>query len=114
MVLHIFYRWDNRTSFVLPEEDIFYLVAFLFHAVPSSTETNGLENILTLNKRILDFCEVAHLGVKQYLPYYTTQEQWQAHFGQQWEVFTRRKSTYDPLAILAPGQRIFQKGIFIL
>lgn len=90
------------------------MVAFLFHAVPSSSGTDGLEQFLTLNKRILDFCAVAHLGVKQYLAHHTAQEQWQAHFGQRWEVFTQRKSTYDPLAILAPGQRIFQKGISIL
>lgn len=107
-------KWDNRTSFVFPEEDVFYMVAFLFHAVPSSSGTDGLEQFLTLNKRILDFCAVAHLGVKQYLAHHTAQEQWQAHFGQRWEVFTQRKSTYDPLAILAPGQRIFQKGISIL
>ncbi|KAL2461180.1 Cytokinin dehydrogenase 6 [Abeliophyllum distichum] len=104
-------KWDNRTSSVLPEEDIFYLVAFLPQAVPLSTENDGLEHLLSLNKRILDYCEEANLGVKQYLPYYTTQVEWRAHFGQQWEVFVRRKSAYDPLAILAPGQRIFRKAI---
>ncbi|KAK3223905.1 hypothetical protein Dsin_010930 [Dipteronia sinensis] len=104
-------KWDNRTSAVIPEEDIFYLVAFLSSAVPTSTGTDGLEHILTQNKRILEYCETARLGVKQYLPHYTTQEEWRAHFGPQWEVFAQRKSTYDPLAILAPGQRIFQKAI---
>ncbi|PON39732.1 Cytokinin oxidase [Trema orientale] len=103
-------KWDNRTSVVIPEEDIFYLVAFLSSAVPSSTGTDGLEHILTQNKRILEFCETAHLGVKQYLPHYATQEEWRAHFGPRWEVFAQRKSAYDPLAIFAPGQRIFQKG----
>ncbi|KAI4323497.1 hypothetical protein L6164_023095 [Bauhinia variegata] len=104
-------KWDNRTSVVIPEEDIFYLVAFLTSAVPSSNGSDGLEHILTQNKRILEYCERAHLGVKQYLPHYTTQEEWQAHFGPQWEVFLQRKSVYDPLAILAPGQRIFHKTI---
>ncbi|KAI9169219.1 hypothetical protein LWI28_027483 [Acer negundo] len=104
-------KWDNRTSVVIPEEDIFYLVAFLSSAVPTSTGTDGLEHILTQNKRILEYCETARLGVKQYLPHYTTQEEWRTHFGPQWEVFAQRKSTYDPLAILAPGQRIFQKAI---
>ncbi|KAH7570615.1 hypothetical protein JRO89_XS05G0145100 [Xanthoceras sorbifolium] len=104
-------KWDNRTSAVIPEEDIFYLVAFLSSAVPSSTGTEGLEHILNQNKRILEYCETAYLGVKQYLPHYTTQEQWRTHFGPRWEVFAQRKSTYDPLAILAPGQRIFQKAI---
>ncbi|KAL9424343.1 hypothetical protein AB3S75_036263 [Citrus x aurantiifolia] len=104
-------KWDNRTSVVIPEEDVFYLVAFLSSAVPSSKGTDGLEHILTQNKRILEYCETARLGVKQYLPHYTTQEQWRSHFGPQWEVFVQRKSTYDPLAILAPGQRIFQKAM---
>ncbi|XP_059651930.1 cytokinin dehydrogenase 6 [Cornus florida] len=104
-------KWDNKTSVVLPEEDIFYMVAFLSSAVPSSTGTDGLEHILTKNKRILDFCETAHLGVKMYLPHYNTQEDWQAHFGLHWEIFRQRKLAYDPLAILAPGQRIFQKAI---
>lgn len=104
-------KWDNRTSIVIPEEDTFYLVAFLTSAVPSSMGTDGLEHILTQNKRILEYCEKAHLGVKQYLPHYTTQEEWRAHFGPRWEVFVQRKSAYDPLAVLAPGQRIFQKAI---
>ncbi|GFZ02638.1 cytokinin oxidase/dehydrogenase 6 [Actinidia rufa] len=107
-------KWDNRTSIVLPDEDVFYLVAFLSSAVPSSTGTDGLEHILTQNRRILDFCEAAEIGVKQYLPHYTTQKEWQAHFGPRWEIFMQRKSAYDPLAILAPGQKIFQKAISIL
>ncbi|XP_057495530.1 cytokinin dehydrogenase 6-like isoform X1 [Actinidia eriantha] len=103
-------RWDKRTSVVLPDEDIFYLVAFLSSAIPLSTGTDGLERILNRNKRIIDFCEEAHLGVKQYLPHYTTEEKWKAHFGKDWEVFVQRKLAYDPLAILAPGQKIFQKS----
>lgn len=95
---------------VTPQEDLFYLVAFLSSAMPSSTGTDGLEHVLTQNKRILDFCDSDHLGVKQYLPHYNTREEWKAHFGTQWEVFCRRKSTYDPLAILAPGQKIFRKA----
>ncbi|KAK4253776.1 hypothetical protein QN277_010409 [Acacia crassicarpa] len=104
-------KWDNRTSVVIPDEDIFYLVAFLTSAVPTSDGPQGLEYILTQNKRILEYCESARLGVKQYLPHYTAQEEWRAHFGPRWEAFLQRKSAYDPLAILAPGQRIFQKAI---
>lgn len=104
-------KWDNRTSVVIPEEDIFYLVAFLSSAVPSSTGSDGLDHILSQNRRILDFCDSSRLGVKQYLPHYSTQEEWKAHFGPRWEVFKQRKSTYDPLAILAPGHRIFQKSL---
>ncbi|KAK7263940.1 hypothetical protein RJT34_31539 [Clitoria ternatea] len=104
-------KWDNRTSVVIPEEDILYLVAFLTSAVPSSNGTDGLEHILSQNKRILEYCERAQLGAKQYLPHYNTQEEWRAHFGPQWETFLQRKSVYDPLHILAPGHRIFQKAI---
>ncbi|KAK2651924.1 hypothetical protein Ddye_011780 [Dipteronia dyeriana] len=104
-------KWNNKTSFVTPDEDIFYLVAFLSSAMPSSTGKDGLEHIMTQNQKILNFCAAADLGIKQYLPHYHTQEEWQDHFGLHWELFVQRKSTYDPLAILAPGQRIFQKAI---
>ncbi|XP_021887873.1 cytokinin dehydrogenase 1 [Carica papaya] len=105
-------KWlTNRTSLVTPGEDVFFLVAFLSSALPSSTGSNGLEAITIQNQRILDFCTKAHLGVKQYLPYYSSQEEWKTHFGNQWHTFVQRKSAYDPLAILAPGQRIFQKSI---
>ncbi|XP_010269658.1 PREDICTED: cytokinin dehydrogenase 1-like [Nelumbo nucifera] len=103
-------KWNNRTSTVIPNEDIFYLVAFLSSAAPSSTRMEGLEHILFQHKRILDFCEATQNGMKQYLPHYTIQEEWRAHFGPRWEVFAQRKSAYDPLAILAPGQKIFKKA----
>ncbi|KAL1535094.1 Cytokinin dehydrogenase 9 [Salvia divinorum] len=103
-------KWDNRTSFVTPDEDVFYLVAFLPHAA----ESDELQHLVNQNRRILNFCDSAQLGVKQYLPHYKTQEEWRAHFGPRWEIFAQRKSAYDPLAILAPGQRIFQKSISIL
>ncbi|KAL7134193.1 hypothetical protein ABFS83_11G010400 [Erythranthe nasuta] len=103
-------RWKNRTSLVTPEEDVFYLVAFLSSAIPSSIGKDGLEHILTRNDRILEFCGRPHLGIKQYLPHYSTIAEWKTHFGNQWEVFYRRKLIYDPLAILAPGQRIFRRA----
>nr|KAJ0225049.1 hypothetical protein LSAT_V11C100039310 [Lactuca sativa] len=108
-------KWNNRSSAVIPDEDIFYLVAFLSQANPLSTKgKDSLQHLLSQNKKILDFCKEAHLGVKQYLPHFHTQDEWRAHFGQTWETFQRRKMAYDPLAILAPGHRIFQKGIFDL
>ncbi|XP_050382926.1 cytokinin dehydrogenase 1-like isoform X2 [Argentina anserina] len=104
-------KWNNMTSLVTPDEDVFYLVAFLSSVVPSSTGSDHLDNILTLNKRILKYSTTANLGIKQYLPHYRTQEEWRAHFGSQWKVFIQRKASYDPLAILAPGQRIFKKAV---
>lgn len=105
----MYYRWKTGTSLITPDEDVFYLVAFLSSAMPNSTGKDGLEHMLAQNDKILSFCERADLGIKQYLPHYETQEDWRAHFGNKWEVFSRRKSTYDPLAILAPGQQIFRR-----
>ncbi|KAE8661673.1 Cytokinin dehydrogenase 1 [Hibiscus syriacus] len=103
-------KWNNRTSAVLPEEDVFYLVAFLTSALPSSKGSDGIDHILSQNRRILESCEKGGFGAKQYLPHYSTKGEWRSHFGPQWEAFFQRKSTYDPLGILAPGQRIFQKA----
>ncbi|XP_057960874.1 cytokinin dehydrogenase 1-like [Malania oleifera] len=105
------FKWIKNTSLVTPDEDEIYLVSLLPSAVPSLAETDGLNRILAQNKRILEFCETAQLGVKQYLGRHSSQPDWQAHFGNGWEVFKTRKLTYDPLAILAPGHGIFQKGI---
>ncbi|KAL2320714.1 hypothetical protein Fmac_029683 [Flemingia macrophylla] len=104
-------RWNRKTSLVTPEEDVFYLVAFLSSAVPNSTGADSLEHILAQNKRIIDFCTHAQLRVKQYLPHYSTEEEWKAHFGSLWEKFVERKRAYDPLSLLAPGHRIFQKAV---
>ncbi|XP_065023031.1 cytokinin dehydrogenase 4 isoform X1 [Musa acuminata AAA Group] len=103
-------KWDNRTSAVIPDEEVFYLVAFLSSA-PSSSDHDNLERALKQNDKILDFCNKAGIQMKQYLPHYTTQEEWKAHFGDRWELFAHRKGIYDPLSILAPGQRIFRKVV---
>ncbi|CAI0374868.1 unnamed protein product [Linum tenue] len=112
MVCSIILMWNNnikRTSLVTPREDVIYHVSFLASAVPSSTGKDGLDYILARNQRILDFSLGAGIGLKQYLPHYTTQEDWKGHFGSKWEVFLKRKLTYDPLAVLAPGHRIFKR-----
>ncbi|KAL0555016.1 hypothetical protein IC582_008947 [Cucumis melo] len=102
-------KWNNKTSLVTPDEEIFYLVGFLFSALPTSTGKESLEYILAQNQIILDYCARALPGCKQYLPHYRSQDEWQAHFGSKWRVLKERKSAYDPLSILAPGQRVFQK-----
>nr|GMC81998.1 cytokinin dehydrogenase 1-like [Ipomoea batatas] len=101
--------WKNGTSLVTPKENVFYIVAFLNSAIPSPGGKDGVEDILSQNTKIINFCERAKIGMKQYLPHYSTQEEWKAHFGSQWEVFAKRKSLYDPLAILAPGHKIFKR-----
>ncbi|XP_022983738.1 cytokinin dehydrogenase 4-like [Cucurbita maxima] len=103
-------KWNNKTSVVTPDEEIFYLVGFLFSALPTSTGKQSLEYILAQNQIILDYCVRDLPGCTQYLPHYSSQDEWQAHFGSKWRVLMERKSAYDPLSILAPGQRIFQKA----
>eukprot|EP00253_Pinus_taeda_P001187 PITA_01187 len=101
--------WDKRMSAVTPEENIFYLVGLLRSSPPSATGNNSLEYLTDQNNRILDFCNNAGIGAKQYLPHYTSTSEWKNHFGTKWYRFVDLKKAYDPHAILAPGQRIFSR-----
>ncbi|KAJ9674816.1 hypothetical protein PVL29_024004 [Vitis rotundifolia] len=102
-------KWDDRTSVVTPEEDVFYLVALLRSALDSGDEAQSLEYLSNQNRQILRFCDDAGIKVKQYLPHYTTQEDWVDHFGDdKWTLFSKRKMDFDPRRILATGQRIFK------
>ncbi|CAK9861126.1 unnamed protein product [Sphagnum jensenii] len=107
------HKWDKRASAVFPDEDVFYLVALLRNALPSAGPGVSLRSQIDDNSKILSICH--HLGCKQYLPTYNTPEQWEQHFGSDgWENFVRRKQTFDPHAILAPSQNIFQRDDQIL
>lgn len=101
-------KWDERSSVVTPDEEVFYLVALLRSALDNGDETQTLEYISDQNRRILRFCDHAGIDVKQYLPHYTTQQQWKDHFAHKWPLFYRRKMEFDPRHILATGQRIFK------
>ncbi|KAJ6730987.1 GULONOLACTONE OXIDASE [Salix viminalis] len=100
-------KWDQRSSAVTPDEDVFYLVALLRSALDNGEETQSLEYLTNQNHKILRFCDDAGIKVKQYLPHYTTQEEWMDHFGDKWDQFYRRKMEFDPRQLLATGQRIF-------
>ncbi|CAN4093914.1 unnamed protein product [Withania somnifera] len=101
-------KWDERSSVVTPEEDIFYLVAFLRSALQNGDRTQTLDYLSNQNYEILKFCEEARINVKQYLPHYTNQREWRDHFGEKyWIRFQQRKLEFDPRHILATGQRIF-------
>ncbi|XP_057975792.1 cytokinin dehydrogenase 5 [Malania oleifera] len=104
-------RWDDRTSVVTPDEEVFYLVALLRSAVDSGEEERSLRSLTNQNRRILKFCEEEGIDVKQYLPHYTTQQEWVDHFGDKWATFRRRKMEYDPRRILATGQRLFKPAL---
>ncbi|GJM92960.1 hypothetical protein PR202_ga09469 [Eleusine coracana subsp. coracana] len=104
------HKWDPRSSVVTPDEDVFYLVAFLRSALPgASNPAQSLEALAAQNQQILDFCAEAGIGAKQYLPNHKAQHEWVDHFGAaRWERFARLKAEYDPRAILASGQGIFR------
>ncbi|CAN8234634.1 unnamed protein product [Cochlearia groenlandica] len=101
-------KWDEKSSAVTPDEEVFYLVALLRSALSDGEETQKLEYLKEQNRRILEFCDEAKINVKQYLPHYATQEEWVAHFGDKWDRFKSMKAEFDPRHILATGQRIFQ------
>jgi cytokinin dehydrogenase len=91
---------------VTPDEEVFYLVAFLRSALPGAAQT--LDELALQNRQILDFCADAEIGAKQYLPNHKSQPDWEAHFGpERWARFASLKAKYDPRAMLATGQGIF-------
>ncbi|XP_020580080.1 cytokinin dehydrogenase 5 [Phalaenopsis equestris] len=102
-------RWDERSSVVLPDEDIFYLVALLRSVVPGSDDpSKTLEYLSDQNRKILEFSESAGIGAKQYLPSHRGPAEWERHFGPaRWERFLRRKAEFDPSCLLGTGQSIF-------
>lgn len=101
-------KWNEKMSAVIPDEAVFYAVSILLAAQPLTAAKNSVEQILAQNRKILNFCRTAKLGVKQYLGYHKTMAEWRAHFGSGWDNFQELKTTYDPFSILGPGQRIFR------
>ena len=95
-------RWDDRTSAVIPDEDIFYTVGLLH-----SSGADDWEPLENQNKEILKFCDKAGIKIKRYLSRYTTKKDWMNHFGPKWRTFEDRKAQFDPKMILSPGQQIF-------
>ncbi|XP_022731004.1 cytokinin dehydrogenase 7 isoform X2 [Durio zibethinus] len=98
-------KWDNRTSVALPEGEIFYIVALL-RFVPKGP---SVEKLVAQNHEIVNWCIKEGLDFKLYLPHYQSKEDWKRHFGNQWTRFVERKACFDPMAILAPGQKIFKR-----
>lgn len=104
-----YYRWDDRSSVVTPDEEVFYLVAFLRSALSDSDDpTQSLEYLSQQNQKILEFCDEVGIEMKQYLPHHPSRTEWARHFGPKWARFVRRKAQFDPKFILGTGQGIFQ------
>ncbi|CAN0901286.1 Cytokinin dehydrogenase 3 [Linum grandiflorum] len=97
-------KWEERSSAVIAggEEGVFYAVGFLH-----SSGYEDWERFQEQNEEIMEFCDEAGMGVKQYLARYGRRQDWIKHFGSKWTTFRQRKSMFDPRMMLSPGQRIF-------
>ncbi|KAJ4974786.1 hypothetical protein NE237_007960 [Protea cynaroides] len=108
-------KWNSNMSAVLPEfdadENIMYVVSMLQSANPNSCSQECLQGFLRRNNLITKIATdpMSKIGAKQYLAHYTEEKQWREHFGGKWQQFLARKSAFDPLNILSPGQRIFKR-----
>ncbi|KAL1204257.1 Cytokinin dehydrogenase 7 [Cardamine amara subsp. amara] len=101
-------RWDDRTSVVLPEGEIFYIVALL-RFVPPYAKGSSVDKMVAQNQEIIHWCVKNEIDFKLYLPHYKSREEWVRHFGNRWSRFVDRKDMFDPKAILSPGQKIFNR-----
>ncbi|XP_021890721.1 cytokinin dehydrogenase 7 [Carica papaya] len=103
-------KWDNRTSVVLPADqgEIFYIVALLRFTLPYPAGP-PVEKLVAQNQEIIHSCIKRGIDFKLYLPHHKSQDDWKRHFGNQWSRFFERKAAFDPMAILAPGQKIFTR-----
>ncbi|CAO2206947.1 unnamed protein product [Urochloa humidicola] len=103
-------KWDPNTSVALPEAegDIFYLVALLRFCRGGGP---AVDELVAQNGVILRACRANGYDHKAYFPSYRGESEWESHFGgARWRRFVERKARYDPLAILAPGQKIFPRA----
>jgi len=89
-------------SAVIPAEDVFYTLGLLH-----SSGFDDWEALEDQNEQILKYCNENGIKIKQYLPNYSTREEWKSHFGDKWKIFLETKGLFDPKMIMTPGQRIF-------
>ncbi|XP_062192391.1 cytokinin dehydrogenase 11-like isoform X1 [Phragmites australis] len=107
-------KWDPKTSVALPEGEIFYLVALLRFCRPYPGGGPAVDDLVAQNNAILDACGSNGYDFKAYFPHYRAESDWARHFGAaKWKLFADRKARYDPLAILAPGQKIFPRALSV-
>lgn len=106
-------KWGTNTSVVLPEsgsDQVMYVVGILRSANPDEgCSHHCLQELLRHHRHVANTAG-ARIGAKQYLAHHPTPAGWHRHFGRRWELFADRKTRFDPLAILGPGQGIFPKG----
>nr|WBO25535.1 cytokinin dehydrogenase 3-like protein [Phalaenopsis hybrid cultivar] len=110
-------KWDMNTSVVLPElspaaagkaeERVIYVVGLLQSANPGRCTAACVSDLLKRQRHVAEIAAGNRIGAKQYLGRQPSPAQWRKHFGSKWDRFADRKSRFDPLGVLAPGQGIF-------
>ncbi|KAG2390199.1 Cytokinin dehydrogenase [Vigna angularis] len=101
-------KWDARHSVVVPDSNIFYIIALL-RFIPPPPKGPPTELLVEQNHEIIQLCCNRGFDFKLYLPHYQSQENWMRHYGDKWTTFLERKANFDPFALLAPGQKIFSR-----
>ncbi|MCO5555005.1 hypothetical protein L7F22_008544 [Adiantum nelumboides] len=87
---------------------MFYLVSLLRFNFPPPKGPQA-ETLLLENDNILGLLRSANIAFKVYMPHFKSPAQSKLHFGPLWKQFVALKQSFDPLAILAPGQSIFSR-----
>lgn len=109
------FRWNTNASVALPRaiesgsEQVMYVVGVLRSVNPMLCKEECLNKILHKHQHIAQTATGPHIGAKQYLAHYRSSIDWHEHFGSKWIRFAERKTRYDPLHILGPGQGIFSR-----
>jgi FAD/FMN-containing dehydrogenase len=100
----------TRPLFRLPDEELVWLFDVL-----TARDAPGYDADFAANKRARNnawFDIARSLGGTRYpigsLDF--TPEDWQEHYGSEWEAFVEAKDTFDPKNILTPGPGIFPKA----
>ncbi|XP_044438263.1 cytokinin dehydrogenase 11-like [Triticum aestivum] len=67
-------RWDPNTSVLLPEGEVFYLVALLRFCPGGGA---AVEELVAQNGAIVDACRSNGYDFKTYFPHYGTEADWE-------------------------------------
>ncbi|KAG0486269.1 hypothetical protein HPP92_008364 [Vanilla planifolia] len=111
-------KWEANTSVVLPvprptatgeEEKVVYVVGILQSVDPAWCAAACMEELLVRQRHLVEVAGGGLIGAKQYLGYQRSPARWRQHFGHLWGRFVERKSRFDPMGLLAPGQGIFAR-----
>lgn len=110
LIMPISSKSIQESAFVALETD-FYFIGILRNAFPNTKE--NIEHLTTLNESVYE--KALSLGGKRYpcdsLRFPETNQEWQTHFGDQWEFVNQGKHQYDPKHIFKSLLSIHKKPL---